>query len=310
MSARVLARGSNNVLQMAGRLMPIMEPVTGSTSIGASYNIPVGTVDQRQGYVILGRSSYEVFYIRENGNLLEALPTNQFLQGYMIGQVAGEVYRRTQWIIPASKIAMAFGMGMVIGFVGAVAVAANIIVLLGRFLVFVDSHPNEMRIVRQHLPQVFRDLSWFRSNCPILYSKLSAVLGAGVRQALLDSPSGITAEDVASVLGRLLGGLAGAPETGFRVLAGIFVRTLTVYTALHLPLMVGHGVAQHPAELSRALSDEIRRQSISVTPVEQEQIRQELARSPQALQTLQSLNGALTELAPALDRLAADFQRP
>ena len=103
--------------------------------------------------------------------------------------------------------------------------------------------------------------------------------------------------------------MTGAPETGFRVQAGIVVRTLSVSTALHLPLMAGRGVAQHSAELARALGDELRRQQVSLTSSEQQQIEQELARSAQALLHLQTLNQSLGQLAPAIDRLLTDFQR-
>ena len=306
MEARIVAIGSQ-VLPAAARLMPLMQAVTGSTGIGSRYTIAPGTVDRQQELIILGQNSSEAYYIQ--AATLKALPTPQFLQGFMIGQVYSEVYRRTAWIIPASQIAMAFGIGMVIGFVGAVAVAANIIVLLGRYLVFVDAHPNEVALLRQHLPPAVNALRWFRTNCPVMYGKLTAVLRAGVAQAIQSAPSGITAEDVAAVLGRLLGGVAGAPDTGFQVLAGIVVRTLSVYTALHLPLLAGRGVGQHPAELARTLADELRRQQVSLTAVEQQQIEQELARSAQALLNLQTLNQSLTQLAPAIDRLLTDFQR-
>jgi hypothetical protein len=306
MSARIVAQGSQ-VLPTASRLMPLMQPVRGSTSLGAVYNIEPGTVDQPQGLVILGQASSEVYYV--HAGAVNALPTPQFLQGYLIGQVTSAVYQRTAWIIPTSRIAMAFGMGMAIGYVGAVAVAASIIVLLGRFLAFVNGHPNEVGILRQHVPPAVRALLWFRAHCPVLYGKLASVLHAGVRQAIESAPSGITAEDVAAVLGRLLGGLAGAPETGFRVLAGIVVRALAVYTALHLPLIAGHGAAQHADEIARALADELRRQGASLTPAEQQAIARELARSAGAIQQLQTLSQSLAQVAPAIDRLAADFQR-
>lgn len=306
MSARTVASG-NQVLPTAARLMPLMNSVSGSAGAGVAYSIAPGTVDPQQGLVVLGEASSEVFYIHDG--TLKALATPEFLRGYLLGQVASEVYRRTAWIIPASRLSMAFGMGMAIGFAGAVAVAANLVVLLGRYLVFVDAHPNEVALVRQHLPPVVNSLLWFRRNCPVLYGKLSAVLQRGVVQVLQSAPSGITAEDAAAVLGRLLGGVAAAPETGFAVLAGIVARTLTVYTALHLPLLAGRGVAQHPTELSRALADELRRQQVSISADEQRQIAQELARSAEALTQLRTLNQSLAALAPALNQLLRDFQR-
>ena len=108
MAARTVATGSQ-VLPTAARLMPMMQAVTGSTGIGAHYTIAPGTVDQQQGLIILGQASSEVFYIHDA--TLKALPIPQFLQGYMIGQVASAVYQRTAWIIPMSQITMTFGNG-------------------------------------------------------------------------------------------------------------------------------------------------------------------------------------------------------
>jgi hypothetical protein len=288
------------------RMVPLMEAVRGSGPLGSSIDIPAGTIDRQQNLLILGMASGEVFYVMNTE--IRAAPTPQFLQGYFLGQVASEVYRRTAWIIPASKVVMAFSMGMVVGYAGAVAVVANLVVVACRISLFVAGHPAEVQIVRETLPIAYRSLMWFRSNCPVLYSKMRAIIRRGLIEALESAPSGITAEDVAAVLGRILGGAAALPEAGFRALLAVVAKTVLIYSALHLAPAAAHGSAAHARRIGAELVDELRRQGASITPAEQAQILEELARAGAAAGTnIDQLNQALQRLSPALDRLVADF---
>src|SRR5690606_2307252 len=122
MPTKVIAIGIE-ALKSAQRLAQVAQPVR-----QGGYDIPVGTLDQRQKMLIVGLAGYEVVYLRDDK--LCALPTQQFLYGYMIGDVASEVYRRTAWIIPASKIMFSFIMGVTIGYVGMAAVAVNVAVTM------------------------------------------------------------------------------------------------------------------------------------------------------------------------------------
>src|SRR4030095_8901653 len=101
---------------------------------------------------------------------------------------------------------------------------------------------------------------------------MAAVVGRGLIEAIESAPSGITAEDIASVLGRILGGLGAAPEVGLRVLLTVITKTVLVYSALHLAPAAVHGFAPPARRVADALVEELRVQGAAITPAEQEQI--------------------------------------
>jgi len=146
-----------------------------------------------------------------------------------------------------------------------------------------------------------------RDAHPVLYAKLTSVLWAGFVTAIESSPDGITVKDVAAILGRLLGGVANAPQAGFATLAGILARTLAGYAILHMPGAVVQGADAQ--KIASSLVDALRQQKASITPAEAEQIRQELMRTVGAIAQLHRLHTALNTLAPVLVKLLEDFSR-
>ena len=195
MPSRVLATGLD-AISVASSLLESAVPVR-----EGSLTIPVGTIDQKQMILIVGIQGWEVIYLRDN--TLSAQDTQGFLRGYMIGEVITTVYQRTAWIVPASKIMVSFITGVTIGYIGAAAVAANIVLTLIRIGVTISTHPREVEQVQLNLPQMVRTYMWLNKECPVLSSKLNSLMRRGVWEAMR---SGVSAEDVAAVLGRILGG--------------------------------------------------------------------------------------------------------
>src|SRR5690606_29856551 len=121
--------------------------------------------------------------------------------------------------------------------------------------------------------------------------------------------TGISAEDIASMLGRILGGVAGltgavpaagkfAAETGLKAVLKVVAKTLLIYSALHLPAWTAHGAAAGADQLARALGAELRAQGVALTAEEERAIAKELAKSAQALSQLEELKTALESAAP------------
>ena len=302
MPARIIATGVE-ALESAVRLTEVARPIQ-----QGGYIIPVGTLDQDQKMFIVGIVGYEVVYFRED--TLSAYPTQQFLHGYMIGHAASEIYRRTAWIIPATKIMVSFWMGATIGYIGAGAVVANVILTLIRIGALISTHPREVDQVTVNLPKVVRSVRWLCTECPVLSSKLGSLVKSGVWEAIISAPSNISAEDVASILGRCLGGVAAlddAVETGLKVVAKVVVKTLALYSALHAPEWAAHAAVSGADQMAKALADELRAQKVALTPEEEAAIAKELAKSAEALSQLQELQTALDAFAPALDTLVSDF---
>jgi len=311
METKVMATGVE-ALKFASRLAEGARPIQ-----HGSWNIPVGTIDRDQKIVIIGIAGFDVAYLREEK--LCACSPQQFLHGYAIGEAASEMYRRTAWIIPASKIMFAFLMGTTIGYVGTAATVVNVSVSVVRVGVLISTHPREVELVQKNLPIAVGCLLWFRTACPVLYGKLGNLVKRGVWVAIAAFPAGISAEDWASMLGRMLGGVAALTETvpeigevvvktGLKQVGLVLAKTSGVYAALHLPAWSAHGAASMADRLARALADEFKAQWVAVTPQEERAIAGELARSGQAaVSKLKELHTALDTFAPALDKLLADF---
>lgn len=307
MPARILATG-RAVPATAARILPLMHPI----AVGSGVEIAPGTVDRQTFTVYLGAQGGEVYYIF--GNDLKALPLGEFTHNFWIGEAAAEIYRRTKWIIPAARIVTAFAMGAASGFIGAAGAGAaifvagvNVAISMARFAAFLNAHPHETEIVRRNLGPAVEALLWFRDNCPVLYGKLSGLMGRAAREALMSAPSGITAEDVANLLGRFLGGATGGADAGLNVLVRMIARTTVIYSAIHLPGAAAHGVAARRDDFANAMIAALREQHASLTPAEEAAIRTELGRSAEAIRRTEQFNTAMTALQPALERLARDL---
>ena len=302
MPSRIIATGVE-ALESAIRLAEVAQPIQQGKLI-----IPVGTLDQDQKIFIVGIIGYEVVYFRED--TLSAYATKDFLRGYVFGDFMSDIYRRTAWIIPATRIMVSFWMGATIGYVGAAAIVANVILTLIRIGTLISTHPREVEQVKVNLPKVARSVQWLRTECPVLSSKLGSLVKSGVWEAIISAPSNISAEDVASILGRCLGGVAAldeAVETGLKVVAKVVVKTLALYSALHAPEWAAHAAVSGADQMAKALADELRAQKVALTPEEEAAIAKELAKSAQALSQLQELQTALDAFAPALDTLVSEF---
>jgi hypothetical protein len=299
---RTIAHGPK-AFELAAKMAATVNPV-----IGNGYRIEPGTVDGKN--VIVGQEYGEVHYIYlgEQTPVLRSVGLGAFLHNYFVGEVTKEIYRRTRWIIPASKIVMAFSMGLVVGFVGIAATAVNVAVLgAAAIAVFANAHAKEVALARQHWSTVYDTLRWYRTHCPVLYRKLPAVMGRGLREALASAPSGVTAEDVAAVIGRLLGGMTGAVETGLASFLKILTKTIAIYGSLHLPAMMAKGAMQDPKPVADAMVQELRTQRVLVSDTEAHAIQLELARAPQALPKLKEMQVAVEQLTSALDKLMTNW---
>jgi hypothetical protein len=279
-----------------------MTPVSGSGPVGSRLDIPVGTIDRSSQMMILGTFCGEVYYLI--GSEVKAAPVGEFLQGYFIGQVASEVYRRTAWILPASKILMAFSMGVAIGYIGFAGAVANTVVFIIKCYAFVGKKNEDVQITRDSLAEVMDHLRYFRQNCPILYSKWRLILNKAVIEAIESLPDGFTAEDVASIVGRVLGGVTASSEGGFRVFLAIVARTLAIYSSLHALPLIAHGTANNSRKIAEDLAIEMGKIGVSITPAEGLKIDEEIRKAGNAgKQHLDGLYKALERLIPALARL-------
>lgn len=304
MAAEKVATGLR-ALKMAEQLAPMLGPLVGHSSIGIPVNVPAGTIDTQSRTIYLGQGGGYAYYLRENA--LWQAPLGQVIQGLALGEVASEVYRRTAWILPAAQATMAFSMALAGGVFGAAAVVASITVLAIRIAIFYDRHQAAVNLAVANLRNVVNILKWFSDNCPKTAEKLREVLRNAAISGLLSAPRGITAADVAAILGSMLGGAAAAGDPGVRMLLKVLKGMVTT-TATRLPAMAGRGLAANVRTAADALIDQLQSNGVHVRADEAAAIRQEFARQAAAEGKLAELRAALEQVGPMIERLSREFR--
>lgn len=100
------------------------------------------------------------------------------------------------------------------------------------------SHKALIHDVMDKAPLVIEKLSQVRSKNPELWNRLML---QAARELLVSLPSGVSIEDVAFFLGRVIrGSAAAAPALSLKVLAKIVATTAPLVAVTHLPSMTGH----------------------------------------------------------------------
>jgi hypothetical protein len=124
------------------------------------------------------------------------------------------------------------------------------------------------------------------------------------REIVTNLPSGVTAEDVAFFLGRVIKGVAGAgPELTIGALVKIVRTVALLVTATHLPGIAAHGIGHAAGAKAAELKKQLQAAGYTVTEAEAKTILQELMRNPDSPQKLKALEDACKALLPTLDVL-------
>jgi hypothetical protein len=163
-------------------------------------------------------------------------------------------------------------------------------------------HKKEFELAFQKAPVVLRLLLDLRRRYPKLFSKLAR---SAAWQVVTDLPSGVSAEDVAFFIGRVIKGVGGAPEVSLGAVVKIVASVAGIVALLHLPSIAAHGVATSAERNALALREQLARQGIHVSKEEAYTILHEVLSKHDALRNLQQLKDACNDLIPLLKQLAA-----
>lgn len=150
-------------------------------------------------------------------------------------------------------------------------------------------------------PDVLEKLLALKSSHPQLFHKLLVQAGKDV---LVNMPKGITAEDVAFFLGRLI---HAAAEAGAELTLGMLVKmTLKIaglVTLVHLPNFAAHGVEAAAKARAEELKKQLEDAGFTVTKGEAEAILREALSQPDTKDKLKALEDACQKLAPSMETL-------
>jgi hypothetical protein len=149
-------------------------------------------------------------------------------------------------------------------------------------------------------PQVINLLRDLQRRSPTLFKKL---MQTAAKELLANLPSGVTAEDVAFFVGRVIKGAAAAPNLTFGALMKIIGTVGTIVTTTHMPSLVTHAVAGAVAAKAAELRRNLAAAGYTVTEAEARTILNEVMSQKDTVAKLRQLDIACKALLPALEVL-------
>jgi hypothetical protein len=172
-------------------------------------------------------------------------------------------------------------------------------------LVYIE-HGAVVREVFDRAPAVLTAIDNLRTKHPVLFDKL---LRKVATELVMNLPKGVSVNDVAFFVGRLIRGAAAAgPALTIKAMVRICLVTGTIVTATHLPSISAHVVEaearKHAAEYQRKLSEA----GYTVTLEEAEAILKDSLSRGDPKESLEALERAVNGLLPSLDQLAEALQ--
>jgi hypothetical protein len=232
-----------------------------------------------------------------SGDNMISIATRDFPRSVFLDAI-GRGVQSAAWLEKVGKTGFAFlvpFMGAVLGPLGLGAAIATAVIKSGFWYA---GNKDKIDLASSALPDVGRALGHFIANCP----ELARLIGKAVAlNALKAIPEGLSSEDVADLLGRLLGGAAAAPSLGFRALAVVARKALATSTALR-----GPGASVRGAK-ERAIARLMEVQEIGIGISEEEAkaiVDEGCLGSAATEERLKQLDEALKRLGPMLEGLA------
>jgi hypothetical protein len=154
-------------------------------------------------------------------------------------------------------------------------------------------------------PKALKLLQELRRRSPTLFSTLAR---SAAKEILVNLPSGVTGEDVAFFVGRVIRGVAGAgPDVTVGAVVKIVGTVAGLVTATHLPAIAAHGVGhaagQKAADLKRALAAA----GYTVSEAEARAIVSEVLAQRDTAALLKDLDAACRALLPTLNQLKSAY---
>jgi hypothetical protein len=153
-------------------------------------------------------------------------------------------------------------------------------------------------VSRRVLPMIL-DL---RSRNPVLFKTLRTSITQRTL-AELKRGHGVTADDIAFFLGRLIQGAANAPEMSLRVLLRIFARVAILVTATHAPSIIVHAAYSAADRAADDLQRHLKAAGYTVTVDEASEILREVRNDPNGVYNIKQIETALNALLPFLATL-------
>jgi hypothetical protein len=272
--------------------IPSQQPLTVSGgSFGDVTLVPGANMNRK---ILVVAAPQRVLYI-DGIDLFEA-STSDFVRDIWLTAFA-QGAARAEWLIPIIKAEFAF----LEAFFGSVRLVVGLSIL--EWIVFYNEHKEQFHRAVASFGTFYHASLEFKRRYPTLYKK---ALVQALKKALLDAPDGITAADVAYLLGRILGthGLLEAQEEGVeltvKVVGNIIARYVGLVGLVHAPGIIGRGLEANASTGVEELQEALASTGIQVTHAEARTVLRELAADSGAKEFLEQFKGSAEDLQQAM----------
>jgi hypothetical protein len=285
---RLLATGPDAVARVA-KVLPTAQEVTVPSNLGP-VTLKPGTVWSGER-MLIAATTMTVYYTI--GDRLYEWGTGQFIRDEYLNALSAGAARALP-MVHLAKAEIALLTGIFVPWYLMLGIGA------AKLGFFYKNHQADVDEAFRLAPSVLKSLQELRIRHPALFNHL---LKTAAREILVDLPRGITAEDVAFFLGRVIKGVGGLPEVTIGAVIKVAVVVAGIVTLTHLPGMAAHGVAAAARESGEKLRAKLAAEGIVVSEAEARAILRDLQSDKSAVPRLQQLEDSARKLAPVLMRL-------
>ena len=276
-------------MRMAGVILKDAHPLVLPSSMGPVRLVP-GTVWAGRRMLIYVAPLYCYFSIDDR---LYEWSTAKFIQDEWFNALATGASRASHWETIA-KAEAALVCGIFFPWYVMVGITCAQMALL------YFTHKKLVDDIFEKAPPVIAKLRELKQKYPEQYNRLWVTVA---RDLLTNLPSGVSLEDVAFFVGRVIKGAAAAPELTLRVLLKIIAITAPLVALTHLPSMTGHVLEQETKKRAKELQQKLAEAGYTITLEEAEMIIKDSLSRGDASLLLEDLKKAIDALNPSLEEL-------
>jgi len=290
MATKLISSGKT-AMQSVAKVMKAATPATFNSTFGPVKLVP-GTVWDGNKMLVMTMGLTTYYTIDDR---LYECSTSDFIRAEWLAAYQRGVASAAPWVAVA-KAEMALVCGIFVPWY----------VLLGmscaKVGIFYASNKESMDKAIKLTPKVVNDLRALKRKFPTLFkmieNKIIHEIWLELRQG-----HGVTAEDVAFFVGRVIRGAGMAPEVSLGLVLKIVIQVGLLVTATHAPGMVVHAAESAAHRTEEELKEFLASMGYSITAAEAKDIMKE-ARGHVADADLKALETDLKALLPSLEDLS------
>jgi hypothetical protein len=285
-----LINSGKAAMEAVAKVLPTARAIVVPSNLGP-VELKPGTVWSGNRMIVLPSTMSTIYVIDDR---LYEWGTGAFIREEWLSAMAKGVTSAAHWVTVA-QVEFALLSGIFVPWY----------LLLGlgcaKSALFYKSNQQAVDAAFRQAPEAMRLLQDLRRRCPTLFNKMAST---AAKDLLTNLPQGVSGEDVAFFVGRVIKGVAGAgPDLVFSGFLKIALTVAGLVTATHLPFIAAHTAAHMAAAKAAELQRALQQAGYSVTESEAKTIMKEVLAQPDTPQKLRQLEAACKALLPTLNQL-------